>query len=103
MLNEIIKGSGLKFRETRFPKPPAGTYGVYNDDVEPDGGDFENLLLRHFVTAELYEPKPDPDAERAFEAQLNARGIKWRKQARYWLQEEQRYQVIYDFSYIEKI
>lgn len=104
MLNEIITDSGIPFRETQWiGKPPAETYGVWMDDVDADGADDENLFETHNITAELYEPKPDPEAEKAFEAQLNARGRKWTKHPRYWLTEAQRYQVIYEFSYIEKI
>jgi tetratricopeptide (TPR) repeat protein len=42
------------------------------------------------------------DAETAIEAELDARGIPWSKQDRYWLQDVQRYQVIYTFSYTSK-
>ena len=103
MTNEILKASGVPHQETQFSRPPTKTYAVYMDDVEVDGGDFVNLIERHDVTIELYEPKPDPEAETAVERELNARGIKWTKQSRYWLQDVQRYQVIYEFSYIEKI
>ena len=103
MIHEILTASGLPFKETQFLRPPAKTYAVYMDDVEADGGDLENLILHHDATIELYEPTPDPEAEKAIETQLNARGIKWQKQSRYWLQDAQRYQVIYEFSYIEKM
>ena len=103
MINEILKASGVPYQETQFSRPPTKTYAVYMDDVEVDGGDFVNLIKRHDVTIELYEPKTDPEAEAAVERELNARGRKWTKQARYWLPDVQRYQVIYEFSYIEKI
>lgn len=102
MINEILTASGVPFRETQFLRPPAKTYAVYMDDVTADGPDDANRIFTHDVTVELYEPKPDPDAEQAIEAELNSRGIKWTKQSRYWLQDVQRYQVIYEFSYIEK-
>ena len=104
MTNEILTASGVPYRETQvLHDPPKKTYAVYMDDVEVDGGDFENLIKRHSVTIELYELKPDPDAEAAVERELNARGIKWTKQSRYWLPDVQRYQVIYELSYIEKL
>lgn len=103
MINEILKPTGIPYKETMFPRAvPDKTYAVYHDDVETDGSDDENLIFRHNITVELYEPKPDPKAEAAFEAQLNARGIKWSKQSRYWIAEAQRYQVIYEFTYITK-
>lgn len=104
MINVILTASGLPYRETQWGRtPPAKTYAVYMDDVTADGGDFVNLIYRHDITIELYEPKPDPEAEAAIERQLNARGLKWDKQSRYWVQEAQRYQVVYEFSYIEKL
>lgn len=103
MINKILKASGIQFRETRFLKPPAGTYAVYMDDVDTDGPDYESRIFRHDITVELYAPKPDPKAEAALQAAIAAEGIHYRKQARYWLQDEQLYQTIYEFAYIEKI
>lgn len=103
MINEILTASGLPYKETQFQRPPAKTYAVYMDDVTADGPDYENRIFTHDITVELYEPKPDPEAEAAIERELNARGCKWTKQSRYWVQDAQRYQVIYEFSYIEKI
>jgi hypothetical protein len=51
---------------------------------------------------ELYEPHPDDEAEQAIESALDARGIPWTKEDREWLQDVQRYQVIYSFTYITK-
>lgn len=102
MVNEILKQTGLPFKETQFSRAPAGTYAVYMDDVTADGPDYENRIFTHDITVELYEPKPDPKAEAAIESELNARGLKWTKQPRYWVQDAQRYQVIYEFTYITK-
>lgn len=102
MVNEILTATGVPYRETQFTRPPAKTYAVYMDDVTADGPDGVNRIFTHDITVEMYEPKADPEAERALEAELNARGLKWTKQSRYWLQDAQRYQVIYEFTYIEK-
>lgn len=102
MIKNILTAAGVQFKRTRFPQPPKDTYAVYFDDVETDGPDGINAILRHDVTVELYEPKPDDAAEAAIEAQLDAAGLTWTKQDRYWLQDVQRYQVIYEFTYIEK-
>lgn len=103
MIKDILKATGLPFEETMFLRAvPAKTYAVYMDDVETDGSDLENLLYYHNITVELYEPKADPKAEADLEAQLNKRGLKWTKQARYWIPDAQRFQVIYEFTYITK-
>lgn len=102
MIKTILDAARVPFRESRFLKPPAGTYAVYMDDMEADGPDGMNRIFTHNITLELYEAKPDDETEEAIEATLDAQGLHYTKQRRYWLQTEQRYQVIYEFSYIIK-
>lgn len=103
MVDNILTAAGVQFRRARFPSPPAATYAVYTDDLETNGPDTDPwMVVTHNVTVEVYEPAPDDANETAIEAAINAQGIAWTKQDRYWLQSEQRYQVIYEFSYIEK-
>lgn len=102
MVNNILTAAGIKFRRSRFPEPPAETYAVYMDDVDADGPDGMNRIFTHNITVEVYEPKPDDASEAALEAVLDAAGVRWTKQDRYWLQDVQRYQVVYEFSYIIK-
>ena len=102
MINTILKAAGVPFRRSRFLKPPEGTYAVYMDDVSTDGPDGINRIFTHDITVEVYEAKPDDKAEADIEEAINAQGLQWTKQDRYWLQTEQRYQVIYEFSYIIK-
>lgn len=102
MINTILNAAGVPFRRSRFLKPPAETYAVYMDDITADGPDGINRIFNHDVTVEVYEPKPDDKTEAAIEAALDAQGLHYTKQDRYWLQDEQRYQVIYEFSYIIK-
>lgn len=103
---ELLNTAGIPNWPARCPDPPAGTYGLYFDDVStelgPDPVAGAPRLLRHDVMVELYEAVQDPATEAAFEAVLDAAGVHYEKQARYWLQNTQRYQVIYEFSYIEK-
>lgn len=102
MINEILQPLGVPFRETMFSRTPAGDYIVYMDDVTADGADYENLIYTHDITLEVYEVKPNQELETALEARLNSRGIKWTKQARYWVTGADRYQVIYEFTLITK-
>ena len=103
MVNKILKASGVQFKETRFLKPPKGTYAIYMDEVDADGPDYESRIFHHDITVELYSPdKPDPKAEAAIEAAIISAGLHYHKQARYWIREEQLYQTIYEFSYTEK-
>ena len=102
MVREILTATGLPFKESRFLKAPTTSYAVYNDSIERRGGDNINLVSLHDVSIELYTYSPDPEAEKAIEDQFDARGIAYTKASRYWIQAEQLYQVVYDFSYFEK-
>lgn len=106
MIDTILTASGIPYRQGRFLNPPAETYGIYFDNLTVDGPDplpGVPQTVRHDVMVELYEPQPDPDAEAALEAEFRARGLPWTKEDRYWLQNVQRYQVVYEFNYNEKV
>lgn len=102
MIDEILKALGVPYRETQFTRMPSGDFAVYMDDVTADGPDCCNRIFTHDITVELYEAKPNPKLEATLEGHLNSLGIKWSKQARYWVTGADRYQVIYEFTYIEK-
>ena len=106
MVDKILSGAGFvlneTYRETRFVTPPKETYAIYNDSVNRRGADNINLLSDHETTIELYEYAPDPTAEKNIETQLDALGVEYYKEPRYWLQNEQLYQVNYIFNYINK-
>ena len=110
MIDEILTAAGVKHRRARFSKPPAETYAVYFDDIDRDGADrvtpstWGRLpgVYHHSVSIEVYEPTPDDKTEAAIEAELDARGLLWSKEDRYWLQDVQRYQGLYTFEYTNK-
>lgn len=107
MVKQILTSAGFvegkTFKETRFIKPPKSTYAIYLDSYTGRGADGANLLKEHNYTIELYSDTPDPEAEKRIEDTLDSFGLEYEKGDRYWIQEEQIYQVIYDFSYIEKV
>lgn len=106
MVKEVLTGAGFveneTFKETRFLKPPKTTYAVYMDSFTRRGADGLNLIKEHDYTIELYSYAPDPEAEAKIEAILDKLGLEYDKDDRFWIQEEQLYQVVYTFSYIEK-
>ena len=102
MVTNILDAAGIKYRRSRFPSPPEETYAVYTDNVETDGADGLNLMDHHSFTVEVYAPAPDDAAEAAIEAAMDDYGLTWTKQDRYWLQDTQRYQVVYEFEHITK-
>lgn len=106
MVTDILEAAGFiagqTYRETRFLKPPAETYAVFNDTFQERGADFMAAVREHDVTVELYEYEPDPEKESALEAEFSRRAVEFTKQERIWIDSEQLYQIIYEFSYIEK-
>lgn len=106
MIHEILTEAGFVLNETYkeafFIKPPKTTYAVYTEAIERRGGDLMNSGKYHDVTIEVYEYAPDPDKEQAIEQAFDERGIKYTKQARYRIVEENLYQIIYEFDYFEK-
>lgn len=110
MVNEILTASGLPYKEARFPDPPAETYAIFFDSSEKSGpdsvpqtnGDGIPYILNHDATIELYAPMIDQNAEERLENAINGAGLEFAKQDWYWLKDIQRYQRIFEFSYIEK-
>ena len=93
---------GVTFKETRFLKPPRSSYAVYMDSFTRRRADDLALIKEHSYTIELYSYTPDPEAELNIENSLDTLKLEYEKAERYWIQEEQLYQVIYNFDYIEK-
>ena len=106
MVKEILTLAGFvegkTFKESRFLKAPNTTYAIYLDSFTRRGADSLNLIKEHTYTIELYSYTPDPEAEERLETVLDQLGIEFNKDDRYWIQEEQLYQVIYTFDFIEK-
>ena len=106
MVKRVLTGAGFvedkTFRETRFIKPPKTTYAVFMDSFTRRGADNLNLIKDHNYTIELYSYAPDPEAEVRIEKSLDTLGLEYEKDDRYWIQEEQLYQVVYTFEFTEK-
>lgn len=107
MVKKILTTAGFEegktFKESRFLKPPKTTYAVYLDHSTRRGSDDLNLITEHEYTIELYSYVPDQEAENNIEKTFDTFGINYEKESRYWINEEQLYQVIYTFDFIEKI
>lgn len=103
MVKEILNLAGVVHRRNRFPKPPAGTYVVWFDYIDTDGPDgLPPSIFKHDVSIEVYALRQDEETEAKIEAALNAYGMHWHRQDRYWIDDEQLYQTVYEFSYVEK-
>lgn len=108
MVKKILTDAGFiegtTYKESRFlASPRSGSYAVYNDEYEARGSDDHIFIREHTYTIELYCGIPDPDAEERIASAISAAGIQFEKQERYWIQEEQLYQTVFTFDYIEKL
>lgn len=107
MIKTILTAAGVEHAQGRFLRMPDGTHAVYFDDIETETADPVAAaelprIYHHSVTVEVYEPAPDDATETAIEAELDARGLPWTKQDRYWIKDLQRYQTVYSFDYTSK-
>lgn len=103
MINAILTASGIPYKQTRFAKPPAGTYAVYSDSKSTNGPDtFPGMLITHSLTVALYSKQIDTAAEDALEAAIESHGLSYTKTAAEWDPSEQIYETNYDFEYTEK-
>lgn len=102
MVVDILEKTSIPFKETRFNKAPSTTYAIYTDSITRRGGDTKNLLVDHRIFIELYSTTIDLDSEKKLEDELDARCLNYDKSERVWFEDEQKYQVIYDFNYTER-
>lgn len=106
MVKKILTGAGFvegeTFTETQFLSPPDTTYAVFLDSFTRRGADGLNLIKEHTYTIELYSEFGDPEAEARIEAMLDSFGIEYDKDERIWIQSEQLYETVYQFTIIEK-
>lgn len=106
MVKRVLTGAGFvegkTFKETRFLKAPKTDYAIFLDSFTRRGADGLNLIKDHAYTIELYAYAPNPKAEADIEKSLDNLGLEYEKDDRYWLNEEQLYQTVYRFNYIEK-
>lgn len=106
MVKRVLVAAGFveeeTFKETQFLNPPHTTYAVFHDSFTRRGADGLNLIKDHEYTIELYSEWPDPEAEARIETSLDALGLEFDKADRYWIQNEQLYQTVYTFNFIEK-
>lgn len=106
MYKKILTAAGFienkTFKESRFLKPPKETYAVFFDAFNRRGADTVNLIKDHDGIIELYSYVADPVSEANIEHVLDEFAIEYDKAPRYWIQDEQLFQVVYTFKFIEK-
>lgn len=102
MVSEILKGLEIPYKEVRFNKTPNTSYAVFTDSKKVYGADKRLFLIKHHVFIELYSYSIDFENEGKLEKKFAEFSIDYDKSERVWLDDEQRYQVIYDFEYVER-
>ena len=100
-VNFLLEGL-CPYRETKFKTPPKEDYCVWNDSKNTYGADNKNLVVEHNISIELYEYSPNDDLEESIEARFDDLAIFYDKQERYWLDSEKLFQIVYEFTYLEK-
>lgn len=102
MIKSILDSLNIPNKETRFIQPPKTTYAVWFDSQSVGGCDSFNVITTHDITIELYEYSIDNQTEKLIEDCLNSIPLEYTKQERTWINSENLFQVIYEFTYIKK-
>lgn len=102
MVKDILNAINIPYKKSRFLKPPKTTYAVYLDDQSRRGADNKNCITEHAITIEIYASKIDESVEKLIEKELDERNIFYDKQDWFYIDKELLFQLVYEFSYIEK-
>lgn len=102
IIKEIFDESSIQYKETKFNKPPQGTYAIFTDNVQRNGADLRNFTKEHHTFIELYSHNVDEESEIKLETAIDNQNLKYYKSERVYLDDLSLYQVIYDFEYITK-
>ena len=97
-----IRSLGYPMHAGDFRKAPRGAYIVYRDEQERGGADLKNTVTLHRLTIEFYSEEVKKDVEKRIEELLDNTAIKYIKLPVEWLEDVQRYQVLYDLKYLDK-
>lgn len=102
MVKSMLDRLNIPNKETRFIQPPRSTYVVWFNSQSVGGCDNFNAITTHNITIELYEYSIDNKTEKLIEDCLNSIPLEYTKQERTWINNENLFQVIYEFTYIKK-
>lgn len=111
MIKEMLKAAGISYPEKgRFLRLPEEIFADIFDDIDTDGADPVpglasaglGRIYAHNARIEVYETLPDATKKDALEAEMDARGLSWSKTDTVWLDNPQRYQTVYEFTYHTK-
>ncbi len=94
-IENLLTQAGLvrnkTFKETRFTKIPSSDFAVWGDSIETDGSDYENLIVRHSSTIEVYTYRPQSEVLKKILSTLWHEGIKHSVSERIWIGDDQIY------------
>lgn len=107
---KLNRGTGLSIAEDHFVKPPQLPYITFLEDKEIRGISTDNLIIFNGVTVELYTSLPDTELETKVRNVIIDDILKNSNnddefevnQNREYIESEQMYMTVYDFTLIEK-
>ena len=108
ILNDVLDKAGFidgkTYRKTRFVTAPNVTYVIWDVNETYRGtDDFSHVIKQSDYTITLYEKTPDEEAETRLEKQFILAQLPFTKGDREFNQGEQLYEIIYEFTYLEKM
>lgn len=99
----LENGTGFKWKELRYLKPPELPWFIYIDNTTIRGADILNNIIEHNLTLEYYYETKNVQIEKTIEEFLNSEDYQYDKNTD-WLEDEQLYVTIYEINtFLEKI
>lgn len=96
-------GTGFKWKELRYIKPPAPPWFIYIDEIYTRGADKFNNIIEHNLTLEYYFEEKDTTKEKIIDSFLKREDFTYQKNTE-WLDEEEIFVTTYEIdTFLEKI
>lgn len=96
-------GTGFKWKELRYLKPPNPPWFIFIDETYSRGADKLNNIIEHNLILEYYYEKKDKLKEDAIETFLKNENFVFLKNTE-WLEEEKLFVTVYELdTFLEKI
>lgn len=104
-IKEWLDSSEIQFSETKWKKPPAYPYGVFEDSISVRGSDYLLCVKEHDVTIEIYadSKKSLIEAKAKIETLFYAMPVEFNTLGTNWIESERHWQTTYEISFSEKI
>ena len=102
LLDDILLKINIPFKEACFITPPDEDYIVYFCEVTHRGADNKNLIMECDISLEFYSENRKEENSNKIRSALDFYGVEYNETGRQWIDTEQLFQNVFQFTTIEK-